>query len=76
MKKKKFFLIPVGHIQAGFLNSSIKKIYRLSHIKTALHTKKRANTNRTEALDRKKQNYPHRALREEDANPKTYSPLR
>lgn len=51
-------------------------MYRLSHIKTASHTKERANTNRAEALDRRKQNYPHRALREEDANLKTYSPLR
>ena len=54
-------------------------MYRLSHIKTASHTKERANTNRAEALDRRKQNYPHRAPHiewEEDANLKTYSPLR
>ena len=72
----KNFKNPVGHVQARFLNSSIKKMYRLSHIKTVLHTKKRANTSRTEALDRRKQNYPHRAPRDKDTNPKTCSPLR
>lgn len=45
---------PLKHILAEFLNSYIKKNYKLSDIKTMLCTKEMANRNWTDALDRRK----------------------